>query len=434
MQLLSQTRTSQIRERGIYGQTVLDLHQQLSRIIERRTGNREYAALFAVPSHNRVTGEILWYTEQLGPVLSWREMSQEERSRSRQGINSAVAAILELAREHRESGNRVQPADADAFFAALGFDAASSTCQIDYEKSYTVGGVPVLTEWGCDRADGPPARVHLSNIVGSARHEEVHHAQRTQGETPFGQFGSGPSLGHDAVVVERWPSWWRWIWPLLGVFLALMLFSLLTRGCSMVGFNPPMPRLGGLIPELGVNIPEVALQRERALREEIADLGAGLDDRAVECLAPEEPDPEPVALTDEDDRLGRAGGERGIVNVSLQWNNTNDLDLIVVDPAGEKIFFGNRSAASGGFLDVDMNAGAQRSREPIENIRWSQNPPSGNYRANVMLYEIHERGGSDTRNDFVVTVTVFDERTEHVGTVLNRDRRQEIHVVDFAVP
>jgi uncharacterized protein YfaP (DUF2135 family) len=52
----------------------------------------------------------------------------------------------------------------------------------------------------------------------------------------------------------------------------------------------------------------------------------------------------------------------------------NDLDLHVVEPSGEEISFSHRKSASGGELDVDMNAGSQRNDKPVENIYW----PKGN--------------------------------------------------------
>lgn len=51
----------------------------------------------------------------------------------------------------------------------------------------------------------------------------------------------------------------------------------------------------------------------------------------------------------------------GDVQVTLRWVGTNDLDLHVTDPAGETIYFGNRSSGSDGQLDVDSNAGCSRN-------------------------------------------------------------------------
>lgn len=44
------------------------------------------------------------------------------------------------------------------------------------------------------------------------------------------------------------------------------------------------------------------------------------------------------------ERLTRVGAKSGDVQVSLIWHNVNDLDLHVVTPSGEHIFFSVRSA------------------------------------------------------------------------------------------
>lgn len=74
------------------------------------------------------------------------------------------------------------------------------------------------------------------------------------------------------------------------------------------------------------------------------------------------------------------------VRVSLSWHNYDDLDLAVIEPNGNKIYFGGSvSGYSGGKLDVDMNAGGKKSREAVENIFW-QNPERmlpGKYKVRV---------------------------------------------------
>ncbi len=54
-------------------------------------------------------------------------------------------------------------------------------------------------------------------------------------------------------------------------------------------------------------------------------------------------------------RLDREGASSSDVQISLMWNNFNDLDLHVVCPSGERIHGGNKESACGGVLDVDAN-------------------------------------------------------------------------------
>jgi hypothetical protein len=106
------------------------------------------------------------------------------------------------------------------------------------------------------------------------------------------------------------------------------------------------------------------------------------------------------------ERLKREGARSGDVQVSLMWSNRNDLDLHVVDPAGEEISFKSKRSRSGGWLDVDMNANPRRglSSQPVENVFWpAGGAPLGSYRIFVNHYGNH--GGRDP-TDFIVGVLV----------------------------
>ena len=83
-----------------------------------------------------------------------------------------------------------------------------------------------------------------------------------------------------------------------------------------------------------------------------------------------------------DDARALLVGGGGDVQVSLTWNTTADLDLWVTDPAGERIYYGNRTSASGGQLDVDDTSGFGP-----ENIFWPTNgAPAGTYTVQVDHY------------------------------------------------
>ncbi|HWU85889.1 MAG TPA: hypothetical protein VN253_01360, partial [Kofleriaceae bacterium] len=92
------------------------------------------------------------------------------------------------------------------------------------------------------------------------------------------------------------------------------------------------------------------------------------------------------------DRVTRAGGLYDGVDLraSLVWNNRNDLDLHVITPAGEHIYYGAKQASCGGWLDVDMNVRGETTK-PVENVRWAKGAARrGRYRVFVRLYAFHE--------------------------------------------
>ena len=97
-----------------------------------------------------------------------------------------------------------------------------------------------------------------------------------------------------------------------------------------------------------------------------------------------------VFSTEMRQRLDEAGAKAGEVEVGLLWENKNDLDLHVIDPHGEEIFFANRLARSGGELDVDRNAGCSSNvtSKPVEHVVWPiGHSPAGDYRIYVHHFQ-----------------------------------------------
>lgn len=87
-------------------------------------------------------------------------------------------------------------------------------------------------------------------------------------------------------------------------------------------------------------------------------------------------------------RVARHGGRGGEVQISLMWQDYNDLDLHTVPPSGKRISFANKRSRCGGVLDVDCNADEATTDEPVENINW-QKAPAGIYKVYVHYYENH---------------------------------------------
>jgi uncharacterized protein YfaP (DUF2135 family) len=82
-------------------------------------------------------------------------------------------------------------------------------------------------------------------------------------------------------------------------------------------------------------------------------------------------------------------GNFGELRINLRWNTRDDLDLHVVDPSRNHIYYSVKEAISKGSkgqLDVDANADSNTTLNPQENIFWQQDPPSGKYRVFVKHY------------------------------------------------
>ena len=120
------------------------------------------------------------------------------------------------------------------------------------------------------------------------------------------------------------------------------------------------------------------------------------------------------------DRIEREGAMTGSVQVTLLWDNYNDLDLHVFCASGERIYFNNRTSECGGDLDIDMNI-KPSSRKPIENIFWKYMPPDGEYRICIHHYARHRRWKTKDPTKFSVRVQIGDEVNEYNGSITKGD-------------
>lgn len=119
----------------------------------------------------------------------------------------------------------------------------------------------------------------------------------------------------------------------------------------------------------------------------------------------------------------------GDVQVLLNWNNYNDLDLIVTDPNKESVWFKNRNVSSGGQLQIDMNVEYPDSKTPIENIFWQQgSAPNGTYNVYLSYFKKHE---NVTENSYKIKVKHGDKTDEYTGVINNE--KEVIHVCTFTL-
>lgn len=175
------------------------------------------------------------------------------------------------------------------------------------------------------------------------------------------------------------------------------------------------------------------------------DLPDGCADEKDEPGPTEDPDPDPDAVADldedgytadvdcddHDDRIhpgARDVPEDGIdqdcdghdavlgsgdVQVTLRWANGADLDLHVLDPDGDEIFYGHDESDSGGTLDVDANPGcSEQVADPVENIFWAAHTaPAGVYTVWPDLYDDCDEDPPSWRLTVRVAGAVVVDRT-----------------------
>lgn len=96
-------------------------------------------------------------------------------------------------------------------------------------------------------------------------------------------------------------------------------------------------------------------------------------------------------------------GDFGELRFNLKWSTYDDLDLHIIDPSKNHIYYSNKiglSQGSKGQLDIDANGPGNRSSSPQENIFWESRPPIGKFKIYVDHFEVKQK----TEVPFVLSV------------------------------
>jgi len=110
---------------------------------------------------------------------------------------------------------------------------------------------------------------------------------------------------------------------------------------------------------------------------------------------------------------GQINGGRGDVKVTLTWNNLSDVDLHVIDPYEERIYWNHKNSQSGGILDFD-----NRNGYGPENIYWpAGKAPDGTYEVYVHFYDYSTSGVRNDSSEFIVVINAFGNTKTYTGVV-----------------
>eukprot|EP00930_Biecheleria_cincta_P076680 TRINITY_DN63894_c0_g1_i1.p1 TRINITY_DN63894_c0_g1~~TRINITY_DN63894_c0_g1_i1.p1 ORF type:complete len:658 (-),score=128.61 TRINITY_DN63894_c0_g1_i1:155-2128(-) len=131
------------------------------------------------------------------------------------------------------------------------------------------------------------------------------------------------------------------------------------------------------------------------------------------------------------ERVEQHGGryEDVVIRMTLVWDNCNDLDLHVVEPGGNEIYYGNKRSSTGGYLDIDRNAGGCHEEDhPVENIRWTPETSAehGLYKVDVNFFAQHS---SQKRTLYKVEIAVGPD-SQMFQTAISGGR-QNVHQFEF---
>ena len=240
-----------MRPLGVQGERVLELHQQLSRMLARRTDDRRFALFLAEPRIEAGTGAISWHADSVGDVVAAASLDEGRKQTFDQEVAQIVTTIAKIVEDLESSGKSDQLVVAERLRTAL--------LHPNEDDLYLVGDQPVLVNWGCEPASGS-APIDLISRV-----KKLAVLPRTSTSPPQVQASATASIPvGSAEEKTRSPLGWAWLGWLLAllVLLALALFLWM--------YNPsPLPVMGG---DVSLLEEEIALHKERdQLRQRLFD-------------------------------------------------------------------------------------------------------------------------------------------------------------------
>lgn len=413
MQLIKKTKLVDFSPLNLNGQMLFHLHKQIVAVLAKNgIGDQQFE--LAEARVVKSLGEIHWYSRKSGNPIEFQVLQEEEIQTKTVRFSQIVSQIASSAEELLAQEGRQEQTEGKMLQGVISGAGPENLMVID--------DCLILCDWGGEAT----AEKDKSHVISSAAAGIV----MQQDDTELAVDATPAAVrAEEAVIVnavEENPEekkrgfMFGWLWPLIPFLLLLLLLLLFFRGCSPIGVipvyvGPPTP------------IPEVGPNEEAALRQEIDKLRKQLEEKVHQCELPQSTDAQ---------RLEREGSSTGVINVSLIWNNRHDLDLVVKDPNGELIYFRNKQARSGGYLDIDQNASGRSVSEPIENIKWDQGTEilPGKYEIYVVFYKVF---GADKQIDptpYQVITTIFGERKEYTGEVSQNRLKKQIYVGEFTIP
>ncbi|MCA3338305.1 MAG: hypothetical protein INF90_07240 [Roseomonas sp.] len=412
--LIATTRNAELQVLGTGGQLAVQAWDQITGYL-RRARSPAHAALFAEPNPDADRGITDWYAAGQGAAPPLETLPEAAQDAPR-------AEFARLYDDIREEADRLRAStrESERFLGEL-IALALITPATDCLR--VMAGQPVLVAWGHAKLGEAPSPELL---IGMTRRR--------------GGAGAMQIVGPPAETQAKRPLLF-WLLGLLGLFLLLLLLLLLWRD-PFGWFKAALPQCvvqpgnAELLHEL-----RAAQAREAALRGDIAQEMLRLGDRRTACPPPEppppppqrrveQPTPPPPPRQEDAERARREGARSGRVQIILAWDDRNDLDLMMICPNGERLYFDHRRAC-GAELDVDRNAGnSALIATPVENIVFAAEPAPGRYR--IMVWHFQNNPPGPASSPYRVTVK-REGRPDHVFTG-RVAAGQQVEVGHFDVP
>ncbi|MEM7423561.1 MAG: hypothetical protein AAF334_07540 [Pseudomonadota bacterium] len=410
---LTTTRTADLFPLGSSGQRSWELIRREAEQIGPR-----HAALFAEPFFSPTGDTIDWYASIRGPTARLDTLDGDARARADADLAALIGDISDRASAMRDAAGEQT--------RRLGEALANAVVHPGPDAVYMVGDQPVLTCWAY-RPQAAAVPTGALTATEAARPQPAPEAaaapEPVRSSTPPpaapapAVAAPAPPPSVDRTAPPQRPAYgWLWwlLWGATGA-MALVLAWLVLPACGIAGLRGldfcPVPTSTIYNPE--ADLAEINRNRLHQLQREL-EL-AELSCRPAPLPPPE---PEPEEPDEFDRRVQREGGETDAeLKITLIWDTRNDLDLHVQCPrSGEPEIMFNRRTVCGGELDVDQNAGRGRVGDPVENVVFRQNPPTGEYIVRIKDFRNYTRAA----NNYRLRIQKGTEVIEHSGS-LSRD-------------
>jgi hypothetical protein len=367
----------------------------------------EAAGLLAEPIHDDLRGQTHWHVTSQDDPQPISALSEDEQDRLLARLDARRQEILQFAAQTEAQGG-----DPNLRLAA----ALRTILVVPDERAHvwSADGKPVLTAWG--RATDILAQPGVQRFVkrrsdasllgdGAGGGSIVGSSNRPIGGPPHGA-APGVSAGPGdpgieassaatgavaaAVIELRWPA--ALLWALFAVLVLLAYYTLLPA----CGLN--LPFASSLSNQCRyAEKADLAAERIKnaSLRDAISAAELQVAQNRGACTAQKDSlldnqQTNPPSLKDAEERVQQANvSNESKFDIILVWNGREDLDLHVFCADGH-IFYGSRSGC-GGILDIDRNSKKSEAIDnPVEHIGWQDDPPTGDYRVEVVLFDRYE--------------------------------------------
>ena len=430
-----------IEIKSIGGQSIFDFYRQVQRVLKSEYPGVGLENLFAEPVLNENKGEVSWFTQLPGKIISITELSNVEATKLIAQLADANSKIKKLISKLQGSGGQ---------YSTGAIALQNMLVCPDLEQSlFSANGQIVLTQWGCipygtdpknfdiviqgqkiiarelptvEELMAPSLSVIENNQV-SSKSEAIGEESNIIGEESKKITETIDERVPETATVKTKRSFFPWRTVTLLAMLLFSLFSLPIYG--HFGNQAELIRqLHSQIDSEWIKIsnksavcfpaiqPSVTAQTPPTnLIQDPITSPLQIDNSTTNTPALPAP-----SLTSEEihDRLNQESvteGKNG--NISLAWSGTADLDLIVKEPTGFVVDYTHRVSPSGAALDIDANGCANGSctnmDRPVENISYNVNMPKGRYQVYVNLFTSKANKSSSASISFAVAVKIDNQ-------------------------